>query len=122
MSGAATLSLRIPDPIAAKLRSLAAIEHRSLADMVRILTEEALKQREFPEITFYNGPTGRRARLTDGPDVWEIIAPYALSGCEWSALEESFPDVNERVLRAAIRYYEQYAEEIDARIALNERG
>src|SRR5262249_13121191 len=120
--GAASLSLRIPDPMATKLRSMAAIEHRSMAEMVRLLAEEAIKQREFPEILFEDGPTGRRARLTEGPDIWEVIEPYALAGCSLEVLRASYPDLEERLLHVAIRYYEQYPDEIDARIALNERG
>ncbi|MFN0072721.1 MAG: ribbon-helix-helix protein, CopG family [Chloroflexota bacterium] len=122
MKGAASLSLRIPDPMAAKLRTMAALEQRSMGELVRLLAEEALKQREFPEIVFVDGPTGRRARLTEGPDVWEVIEPYVLAGCNWEALRASYPELDERWLRAAIRYYDQYPEEIDARIALNQRG
>jgi hypothetical protein len=114
------VSVRLPDRTAAKVRQIAAIEHRSFADTVKLLTEEAIRQREFAEIMFADGPTGRRASLRNGPDVWEVIEPYALAGREWSVLPESFPHLDEALLRTALRYYESYPEEIDARIAANQ--
>ena len=66
---AAPISVRLPRATEQKVRTLAAIEHRSLAEMVKLLAEEALKVREFPGITFTDGPAGRRATLINGPDV-----------------------------------------------------
>ncbi|MBI4494891.1 MAG: hypothetical protein HY690_19120 [Chloroflexi bacterium] len=106
--------------MAEKVRRIAASEHRSFAEMLRVLTEEAVKMREFPDIVFTNGPTGRRATFRDGLDVWEIIEPYLLAGKDWSALRQSYPEVDEGKLRAAVRYYESYPDEIEARIALNQ--
>jgi hypothetical protein len=114
--------LRLPQEVAEKVRMIAALEHRSLADTVRRLAEEAIKQREFPEIIHVEGPTGRRARFISGPDVWEVIEPYLLAGKDWEALRASYPEFSETLLRSALRYYESYPEEIEARIALNQRG
>lgn len=114
------VSVRLPNSTEAKVRRIAAIEHRSFADTVKLLTEEAIKQREFPEIVFADGPTGRRASLRNGPDVWEVLEPYVVGGKECSILHESFPHLDEVLLRSALRYYESYPEEIDARIAANQ--
>src|SRR5713226_4915821 len=57
----APLSLRLPDELADKVRRMATIERRSLAEMVRLLTEEAVRMREFPDIVLVEGPSGRRA-------------------------------------------------------------
>lgn len=116
---AGPLSLRFPEPVAAKVRAIAAIEHRSLAETVRVLTEEAIKQREFPEIYFMDGPNGRRARLFRGLDVWEVIEPYLVAGKDWDVLRESYLEIDEDVLRAALRYYEAYPAEIEAWVAFN---
>ncbi len=116
------ISLRLPEPVAAKVRRIAALEHRSFAETVRILTEEAIKMREFHDIVFVAGPTGRRARFRDGPDVWEVVEPYLEAGKQWSALKESYPDADEGKLRAAVRYYESYPDEIEARVAMNREG
>jgi uncharacterized protein (DUF433 family) len=117
---ASPVSLRLPEPIAAKVRAIAAIEHRSLADTVRVLAEEAIKMREFPEIVFVDGPTGRRARFVQGPDVWEVLEPYLLSGRSSDVLRASYPELGEGLLQTAIRYYQSYPAEIDARVALNQ--
>jgi uncharacterized protein (DUF433 family) len=73
-------------------------------------------------IIFRDGPTGRRAALAGGPDVWEVIAAVRASGLDgeealtaaarWGSL--SLPQV-----RTAARYYAEYPEEIDERIARN---
>jgi uncharacterized protein (DUF433 family) len=117
---ASPVSIRLPEPTAGKIRTLAAIERRSIAEMLRLLAEEALKLREFPEITFTDGPTGRRATFIQGPDVWEVLEPYVLANRDWQALRESYPELDEAVLYAAVRYYEAYPDEVDARIALNQ--
>jgi len=114
------VSLRLPKETADKIQRIAAIEHRSFAEMVRVLAEEALKTREFPDILFTEGPTGRRATFRDGLDVWEIIEPFLLAGKDFSVLRQSYPDETEAKLRAAVRYYESYPDEIEARIALNQ--
>jgi uncharacterized protein (DUF433 family) len=84
-----------------------------------LLTEEAIKMREFPEIVFTSGPTGRRAGFRRGPDVWEILEPYVIAERDWDALRSSYPELDESLLRTAVRYYESYPEEIDARIQAN---
>ena len=117
---ASPVSLRLSKALTEKVRTLTTVEHRSFADMVRVLTEEAVKSREFPDVVFRNGPTGRRAAFRDGLDVWEVIEPYLLANKEWSVLRESYPDVDEVMLRTAVRYYESYPDEIEARIALNQ--
>ena len=117
-----SLSIRLPEGTAGKIRTMAAIERRSIAEMLRLLAEEGLKLREFPELTFTDGPTGRRATFIQGPDVWEVLEPYVLADRDWQALRASYPDFDEALLRTAVRYYEAYPDEIEARIALNQAG
>ena len=116
---AAPISVRLPRATEQKGRTLAAIEQRSLAEWVKLLGEEALKARDFPGITFTDGPTGRRATLINGPDVWEVVEPFLVAGKDWQALRESYPHLDEALLRTAVRYYEAYPGEIEARISLN---
>ena len=85
---------------------MATLERRSFADMARILTEEAIALREFPDILFTDGPTGRRATFRHGPDVWEVLEPYVLGGRDWGRLRRSYPELGESLLRTAVRYYE----------------
>ncbi len=90
--------------------------------IVRLLAEEGLNLREFRDITFTDGPTGRRATFIQGPDVWEVLEPYVLADRSWQALRDSYPELDEAVLRSAVRYYEMYPDEIESRIARNQAG
>ncbi len=117
---ASLVSLELSKDTEDKVRKIAALEQRSVSDTVRLLTEEAIKMREFPGITFTNGPTGRRATFITGLDVWEILEPYVLSDKEWVVLRRSYPETDEALLRTAVRYYDSYPDEIEARIALNQ--
>jgi uncharacterized protein (DUF433 family) len=113
------LSVRLPHETAEKVRRLAKSENRSVAETMRILTDEALKQREFPGVYFMDGPTGRRARLRGGPDVWEIIEPYVYAGRDWDVLGETYHWLDESILKTALAYYAAYPDEIDERIERN---
>src|SRR3954453_5473938 len=118
----ASVSVTLPKTLEEKIRRIAASEHRSVEETIGLLTEEALKTREFPQIFFMDGPAGRRARLITGPDVWEVIEPYVVAGKNWDVLRASYHWLDEELLQAAIKYYEAYPEEIDARLALNRQG
>jgi hypothetical protein len=117
---ATPVQIQLSEPVATKVERLAARERLPVAEMVQLLTEEALKLRELPAVIFTDGPTGRRATLLHGPDVWEVIEPYLLAGKDWEALQESYPQLDEAMLRTAVRYDEAYPDEIEARIARNQ--
>ncbi len=78
---------------------------------------------EFPGIVFRSGPTGRRAALADGPDVWEIIRDVKRAAAEGldpiAAVARSTNLRPEQVERAAA-YYDAYPAEVDERIRSNE--
>lgn len=83
---------------------------------------------EHPGIMFRPGPTGRRAGLAAGPDVWEIVRAVR-SG---RASEPDLPEddllamvagntgLPARLIRVAVRYWASYPVEIDAEIAAAE--
>lgn len=83
------------------------------------LVEEGLRMDEHPGIVFKDGPSGHRAALAYGPDIWEVVkalrevderGPAAVAAvAEIVALPES-------KIRAAMHYYATYADEIDAEI------
>src|SRR6478752_5155543 len=98
---AAPLRVQLPETVEAKVRQIAMAEHRSLAETVELLAVEALKVREFPGVYFMPGPTGRRARLHGGPDVWEVIEPYFHNGKDHQILKECYPHLSEQVLHTA---------------------
>ena len=88
------------------------------------LVDEALRTNEHPGIVFRPGPTGRRAALSGGPDVWEIIraiksahaAEPELAGDDVLAMVSDNTGVPLRLLRAAVRYWASFPDEVDAEI------
>lgn len=78
---------------------------------------EAIRMRRVPGIVFGDGPTGRRAVVAgSGIDVWEVIATWQESSGDFEALRQNYDWLSEAQLRAALRYFELYPEEIQARL------
>jgi hypothetical protein len=77
---------------------------------------------EHPPIAFKDGPAGRRARLVGGPDVWEIIGAVrsvresdpSLTGDDTLAVVAETSGVSVSFLRAALAYWGEYPDEVDA--------
>lgn len=99
----------------------------SSSSVANMFIDEALRAYEHPGIVFRPGPTGRRAALSGGPDVWEVIGAL-------NAVREESPELDGDPLLAelgeatglgtsqvvvALRYYAAYPDEIDERIAHN---
>jgi hypothetical protein len=94
----------------------------SLSSASNRLVDEALRMHEHPLITFKDGPAGRRARLVGGPDIWEVIgavrsvrgAEPELTGDEVLAVVAETSGVPMPFLRAALAYWGDFPEEVDA--------
>lgn len=115
-------SLRIPNEVAKAIEDLAEVEGQDFSATTVELLAEAVKMRRCPGVVFADGPTGRRARIAGtGLDVWEVIATYRSLNRNLARLRKAYPWLSEAHLRAALGYYAAYPEEIDRRIALNER-
>jgi hypothetical protein len=101
---------------------VAAHRDLTLSSATSRLVDEALRMREHPLITFKDGPAGRRARLVGGADVWEVIgairsvreAEPALEGDEVLAVVAETSGTPEPFIRAALAYWSDYPEEVDA--------
>ena len=65
------VSVRLEDSLAQRLRLRARAAGETLSDRLRRYADEGVRRDEHPLITFRDGPTGRRAGLVGGPDVWE---------------------------------------------------
>ncbi|MBA3303406.1 MAG: ribbon-helix-helix protein, CopG family, partial [Acidimicrobiia bacterium] len=66
-------SFRLPEELLARLDEEGRTAGSSLSALVVSLLDEGLKTRRFPGIAYRPGPTGRRAGLVAGPDVWEVV-------------------------------------------------
>jgi hypothetical protein len=74
VSKRAATPVRFDPAVADRLSSFAAANPgMSLSSAANRLVDEALRTSEHPGIMFRPGPTGRRAGLAGGPDVWEIV-------------------------------------------------
>src|SRR5215472_9677510 len=70
---ATPISIRFEDSLLARLRRRAATTASSTSALAQRLVDEGLRMVDHPGVIFKDGPTGRRAALVSGPDVWEVI-------------------------------------------------
>jgi len=115
------LSIRFTPSLLARLRRRArTMTGASAAGLAQRLIDEGLRMADHPGVIFKDGPSGRRAALAYGPDVWEVIkflreiderGPAAVD-----AAAEVFAADTSRIA-TAISYYGDYADEIDVEIA-----
>lgn len=82
--------------------------------------EEGLRRDSHPLIQFLDGPSGRRASMVgSGLDVWEVID--VVRGNDGSIEEAAaYLEVPVGLVQAAVAYYGEYQDEIDAEIELND--
>src|SRR6202167_5897239 len=115
------LSIRFAPSLLARLRQRAnATPGASAAGLAQRLIDEGLRMADHPGVIFKDGPSGRRAALGYGPDIWEIVkvlgeiderGPAALDAAAEAVVLDS-----SRVA-TAVSYYGNYPDEIDAEIS-----
>ncbi|WP_329103978.1 hypothetical protein OG792_28355 [Micromonospora sp. NBC_01699] len=99
----------------------------SSSSVANMFIDESLRVHEHPGIVFRAGPTGRRAALSGGPDIWEVVGAL-------NAVRDEDPDLDDSLLLAeighvtglsvaqlttALRYYAAYPDEVDERVTSN---
>lgn len=114
------LSIRFEPGVLARLRQRAVAETgANTSALAQRLIDEGLRMADHPGIIFKNGPSGRRAALAYGPDVWEVVkflreiderGPAALA-----AAGETFAIDTNRI-SVVVSYYGDNRDEIDAEI------
>jgi hypothetical protein len=100
----------------------------SMSSTANRLVDEGLRMIDHPGVVFRDGPTGRRAGLVAGPDVWEVVravksaraAEPGLDEEDILALTTTNSGLSLRLVRIAVRYWASHAAEIDAEIAAAE--
>ncbi len=115
------VSVRLDDRLAKRLRLRARAAGESLSDRLRHYAEEGARRDEHPMITFRDGPTGRRAGLIAGPDVWEVAMWIDDLEPVGDAAAELVSDgiLTRAQIDAALQYRSAYPDEIQARIDLH---
>jgi hypothetical protein len=125
MSKRAATPVRFDPAVAERLSSfVAANPGMSLSSAANRLVDEALRMSEHPGIVFRPGPTGRRAGLVVGPDVWEVIRAVKSARAHEPDLPEDDlltlvadnTGVPIRLIRVAVRYWASYPSDTDAEI------
>lgn len=115
-------SIRMSESTLARLNVGARRRGEARSRTAERLIDEGLRMADHPGIVFRDGPAGRRAALAVGPDVWEVIGTLKEMGplneqaiaatAEWGNLSHAQVDT-------ALRYYADFREEVDERIAHN---
>lgn len=115
------VSVRLDDRLAERLRLRARAAGESLSDRLRRYAEEGARRDEHPLITFRDGPTGRRAGVVGGPDVWQIAMWLDDLGPIDDPVTELVGDgiVTRAQVDAAVAYRAAYPEEVQAHIDLH---
>lgn len=122
MTETANVSVRMNRETAARIRTRAEARGERLSDALRRYAEEGDRAESHPGVVFRSGPSGRRAALSGGPDIWEICLAARKVDVKQVAerLAEDLSLTPDRV-GVALRYAAEFPEEIEARIELHER-
>ena len=108
--------IRIGSDTLRSLRERSAQTGEPIVRLAQRYIDEGMRLDRHPGISFRDGPSGRRAVLVGGPDVWEVISA-ARDAPERgdrlvAALAERLGLAKEKI-RIAIRYYAEYPETVD---------
>jgi hypothetical protein len=119
---AASTSFRISDTSRTRLASRAAREGVTATALLDQLIIEGTDQLDYPGIIFRGPAHDRRAALAAGPDVWEVVARLQeLEGSEERriSLLAAESDLHPRLIRIALDYAAEHADEVMGRIGRN---
>lgn len=113
-------TLRLAPGMRQRLSERARRAHVPERTLAQRYVEEGLRHDAHPLIQFLDGPSGRRASLVGrGLNVWEVIA--TVRDNEGSITEAAeYLQIPAGLVEAAVAYYGEYRDEIDAEIDLNE--
>lgn len=116
------LSIRFSDELHERLKRWADQRSDPLSTVAQQAVSEWLDMAEHPGVVFRDGPTGRRAGLAAGPDIWEVAG--VLKSEEGTAEQRLAATANHlglplRLVEIAAAYWASHRAEIDGRIAAN---
>lgn len=114
-----TVSFRLPDATAERLRRVAKRAGRSVNEIGARWIEESLRMGEFADIEFRDFGGERHACIKGHLPVWQLIMVARSYGMDPQRTADHFQWPLRRVL-AGLHYYEAYPEEIDIPLAEND--
>ena len=118
-----TTSVRLDQELRDRLAVAALAEGTTVTELIERFVRDGLAAGDHPGIVFKPGPSGRRAGLAGGPDVWEVVAALQrASGSESKRVKEVATQfgIHERQVVIALNYAAANRQEIDARIHAND--
>lgn len=121
-SGTQTFSARWNADVVSRLRRRSELAGTNKSRLAERYVDEGTRMDEHPGIVFRSGPTGRRAALAGGPDLWEVLSTLKSGkarGEEAIAATADLLSLTDSQVRIAVRYYGAFSEEVDDRIARN---
>lgn len=113
---------RISDELIDELTSRGEGQGLSRAKLAERYIEEGMLMDDHPGIVFRDGPSGRRAAVAGGMDVWEMIAivkDQPGKGEEAIAEAAEYLEVSPVVVRTAVNFYAANRAGIDSWIERN---
>jgi hypothetical protein len=115
------VSIRFSDqPLHERLRETARRQHVGVSTLAERLIDEGLRTEAHPLVIIRGGPSGRRAVLVGGPEVADVIG--AIVGGDVLVDERrtravELLNINIALVDAALAYYAEFTDEIDALLA-----
>ncbi|MDQ6615397.1 MAG: hypothetical protein M3083_11790 [Actinomycetota bacterium] len=116
------LSDRFPDEPYDRLEAVCHGAGEPLSTVAQQAVAEWLTMAEHPGVVFRGGPTGRRASLAAGPDVWEVAAvvvPQDGSPEDRLAAAAEHLGLSVHQVEIAAAYWAAHRAEIEHRLAAN---
>lgn len=117
-----TFSARWDTDVLDRLKHRSELAGTNKSRLAQRYVDEGTRMDEHPGVIFREGPAGRRAALPGGPDVWEVMMALKSGkprGEEAVASVAELLNLSDSQVRAAVRYYAVFTDEIDRRIALS---
>lgn len=117
-----TFSARWDADVVERLRRRSELAGTNKSRLAERYVDEGIRMDEHPGIVFRSGPSGRRAALAGGPDVWEVMATLKggeVRGDSAIAATAEQLELTELQVRSAVSYYGAYPEGIDERVRRN---
>lgn len=117
-----TFSARWDTDVLDRLKQRSEVAGTNKSRLAERYVDEGTRMDEHPGVIFRGGPAGRRAALPGGPDVWELMFTLKSGkarGEEAITATAELLNLADSQVRAAVRYYSVFTDEVDRRIALN---
>ena len=117
----ATMTARIEDWLKSDVEDFWEAHGEKPSPGLRRVIQEWWATQRFPEITFRDGVSGRRAVLRNGPDVWEVAMVAPGYRHDTAAISAHFAGINQQALDQALAYAARFPDEISAILTENAR-